>query len=198
VEKSSISPVLAVCRAGFLLSAAQTAELIDNLQGGLEILLKRRMSPLHAFAGMLKGARREENVMSAKTVVDLFTPEEHRILSSWLEVEPEAECQPPPIKDALRRLGFEDDPGLPYSNVHAAVAFIVLEPVEKRLPQWSCVDEDNEIQFARALGKLEIVPERAPSGLLVRTPSIGGAYIVVLDSYSPGAYKDCSRLDLRP
>ena len=113
-----------------------------------------------SLVGMLMGARREENVMSAKTVVDLFTPEEHRILSNWLEIEPDAEGTLPPIEDALRRLGFEDDPGLPYSNVHAAVAFIVLEPVEKRLPQWSIVDENDEIQFARDYRPKELIPAR--------------------------------------
>jgi len=33
---------------------------------------------------------------------------------------------------------------------------------------------DCEPHAARARAKLEIAPERAPSGLLVRTPSIGG------------------------
>ena len=74
-----------------------------------------------------------ESAMSTKTAVDLFTPEEHRILSEWLEVEPKTASRLPSIDEALGRLGFDDDPGPPYSNVHAAVAFIVLEAVEKRI-----------------------------------------------------------------
>jgi len=34
--------------SGFFASPVRTAELIDNLQGGLEMLLKRRLSPPHA------------------------------------------------------------------------------------------------------------------------------------------------------
>jgi hypothetical protein len=56
-------------------------------------------------------------------------------------------------------LGFDRDPGLPYSNVHAAVAFIVLETVEKRLPQWASVS-DGEVQFARDYRPKELIPMR--------------------------------------
>jgi hypothetical protein len=56
-------------------------------------------------------------------------------------------------------LGFDRDPGLPYSNVHAAVASIVLETVEKRLPQWASVS-DGEVQFARDYRPKELIPMR--------------------------------------
>jgi hypothetical protein len=71
---------------------------------------------------MRKGARREENVMSTKTAVDLSTREEHRILSEWLEIEPQTTSRLPTLDESLARLGFDHDPGPPYSNVHAAVA----------------------------------------------------------------------------
>ena len=48
---SSVSPVLAVCRTGFLFLLFGTAELIDNLQGGLQMLLKRRRSPPRVLLG---------------------------------------------------------------------------------------------------------------------------------------------------
>jgi hypothetical protein len=108
---------------------------------------------------MRKGARREENVMSTKTAVDLFTPEEHRILSEWLEIEPQTAPRLPAIDEALERLGFEEETGEVYTNVQAAVAFIVLEAVEKRLPQWVSV-ADGEVNFARDYRPKELVPAR--------------------------------------
>ena len=45
----------------------RTAELIDNLQGGLKMLLKRRLSPPRALVGVRKGAWREEKAVSTKT-----------------------------------------------------------------------------------------------------------------------------------
>ena len=100
-----------------------------------------------------------ESAMSTKTAVDLFTPEEHRILSDWLEIEPRTTSPVPSIDEALERLGFAENPGLPYSNIHAAVAFIVLEAVEKRLPQWAAY-EDGEVHFARDYRPKELIPAR--------------------------------------
>ena len=97
--------------------------------------------------------------MSTKNAVDLFTPEEHRILSEWLEIEPRTTSQPPSLDEALERLGFEKETADRYTNVNAAVAFIVLEAVEKRLPQWAGVS-DGELQFARDYRPKELIPAR--------------------------------------
>jgi len=97
--------------------------------------------------------------MTTKTAVDLFTSEEHRILSEWFEIEPRTASLLPSIDEALERLGFEEDPGHPYTIAHAAVAFIVLEAVEKRLPQWASV-ADGKVNLARDYRPKELIPAR--------------------------------------
>ncbi len=68
-----------------------------------------------------------------KRAVDLFTPEEDRVISDWLGVEPPTGT--PSLEDAIAALGFvEGDWGPP--EVAWAVAYIILESVEKDLPQW--------------------------------------------------------------
>jgi len=98
--------------------------------------------------------------MSDKTAVDLFTPEEHRILSEWLNEKPRCTAEPLTIEVALERLGFGEDLASPlYSDVDAAVAFIVLEAVEKRLPQWASVDDEG-VHPARDYRPKELIPAR--------------------------------------
>lgn len=98
--------------------------------------------------------------MSDKTAVDLFTPEEHRILSRWLDTEPSCVEAPPTLEEALERLGFGQELAAPfYTDVDAAVAFILLESVEKRLPQWAAID-DAGVHLARDYRPKELVPAR--------------------------------------
>jgi hypothetical protein len=73
----------------------------------------------------------------SKTSVDLLTRQEHAIVADWLGVA--ALCDTaglPSASDALKELGFH---GKTYdrSEADAAVASIVLEAIQKRLPQWS-------------------------------------------------------------
>jgi hypothetical protein len=70
------------------------------------------------------------------TAVDLFTPDEHAILAQWFEVAPPPVARHIGPDAAVSRLGFEEEPGR-YRLIDAAVAFIVLEGVEIRLPQWA-------------------------------------------------------------
>ena len=75
------------------------------------------------------------------TVVDLFTPDEHAILSEWFERQPPAVAQDIVVDEAISRLGFDKETHL-YRRIDAAVAFIVLERAEQRLPQWSAIRDD--------------------------------------------------------
>jgi hypothetical protein len=68
--------------------------------------------------------------------VDLFTPDEHAILADWFERRPPAVAQDIVPDEAISRLGFDKAPDF-YRRIDAAVAFIVLERAEQRLPQWS-------------------------------------------------------------
>ena len=97
--------------------------------------------------------------MHEKTAVDLFTPEEHQILSQWLDLEPPGGASLPSIDQALARLGFEHDAECSYTKLDAAVAFIVLEAVEHRLPQWASV-ADGVVNRARTYRPKEMVPKR--------------------------------------
>jgi hypothetical protein len=69
--------------------------------------------------------------------VDLFTPEEHLVLAYWLRVKPvDQQRGDDHADDVVCRWGFDCD-GNVYSSIDAAVASIVLERVQKRLPQWA-------------------------------------------------------------
>ncbi len=105
------------------------------------MLLKRRCLLSAPATGASASGERVETKMSEKTAVNLFTPEEHRILSEWLDTKPHCPEGAPTLETALERLGFGEELAAPYyTDVDAAVAFIVLESVEKRLPQWAAVD----------------------------------------------------------
>lgn len=103
--------------------------------------------------------------------VDLFTKEEHAILSDWLGVDPK--CEPrglPTNSEALEKLGFS---GLAsgFTESDAAVASIVLERIQDRLPQWASVrvresDEEElmvtlgrDVHDRRARRAVELVPQ---------------------------------------
>jgi len=145
--------------SGFSRFAPRTADLIDNLQGGLQMLLKRRCLLSAPATGAPASGRREETTMGECSPVDLFTPEEDSIFFEWFRGEVPKDLDLPPISSALERLGLGEGPERPYSNLDAAVAFIVLEAVEKRLPQWAAVG-GGEVQFARDYRPKELVPAR--------------------------------------
>ena len=82
------------------------------------------------------------------TSVDLFTPDEHAILARWFNVAPPEVAREIDLDEAISRLGFEEEPDQ-YRLIDAAVAFIVLERVEHRLPQWGSIDADGVVTVAR-------------------------------------------------
>lgn len=73
--------------------------------------------------------------------VALFTPEEHFVISRWIK-RPPIEPIPEGLTEetALERLGFAA-PCSHYSRSDAAVAAIMLEKIQKRLPQWGAYFE---------------------------------------------------------
>jgi len=97
---------------------------------------------------------------SRPSVVDIFRPAEHVVLAHWLGQKPADEAKALPLKDALELLSGEAGAALPEeAPVEAAVAFVLLERVEERLPQWSIM-RDQEIQFSRAYRNPDLVPVR--------------------------------------
>jgi hypothetical protein len=99
--------------------------------------------------------------MPIRTIaVDLFSADEHAVLAQWFGVDPPSCAKDIVVAEAARRLGFEEEPGH-YRLLDAVVAFIVLERVEKDLPQWaaSC-DEDGNLIEARKYRDEATVPDR--------------------------------------
>jgi hypothetical protein len=83
--------------------------------------------------------------------VELFTSEENVIIAEWFSVDPVTNAVDlPSISDALETLGFVGKASA-YSEEDAAVGAIVLERVQKILPQWSAVrqEENGETSFVR-------------------------------------------------
>jgi hypothetical protein len=93
-----------------------------------------------------------------ESAVDLFTSDEHAVLAQWFGVEPPNCAKDIVMEDAAKRLGFVKEPGH-YRRIDAAAAFIVVESVEKRLPQWAAVREDSVI-LARKHRDETTVPDR--------------------------------------
>jgi len=92
--------------------------------------------------------------------VGLFTPDEDAILAKWFGVKSPQSAKGIDIAEAIERLGFDEEPGGPYSLLDAAVAFIVLERVEEHLPQWASVSEERGALLARKYRDRELIPER--------------------------------------
>ena len=67
----------------------------------------------------------------------LFTDVEHAVLAKWFRQRKPAAAARITLDDALAQLGFEE-PCEPYSRTAAAVAHVVLEAIEDRLPVWAC------------------------------------------------------------
>jgi hypothetical protein len=84
---------------------------------------------------------------AASLDVALFTADEHAIIARWLGRKPVLEARGIDPEEALRRLGFSREPNQLYTPLDAAVAHIVLEGVEARLPSYAVID------FARPPGE---------------------------------------------
>jgi hypothetical protein len=88
----------------------------------------------------------------------LFTDVEHALLASWFGQEPPAGAMHVNVDDALARLGFTKECD-PYSRPAAAVAHVVLEAIEDRLPVWTCRKGDDLI-VARTYRARDQKPQR--------------------------------------
>ena len=83
----------------------------------------------------------------ASTRTDCLPTVEHAVLASWFRQQTPAAAARIKFDDALAQLGFEKRCE-PYSQTAAAVAHVVLEAIEDRLPVWACWKDDNLIQAA--------------------------------------------------
>ena len=92
--------------------------------------------------------------------MDLFLPEEHAILSDWFNTRPAVDSPLPSVEKALDALKFGDLELPDYSTLSAAVAFIILESIEDRLPQWAVCYENGDSELARDYRSSEIIPDR--------------------------------------
>ena len=88
----------------------------------------------------------------------LFTNVEHALLASWFGLQPPASAVHVNVDDALVRLGFTKECD-PYSRPAAAVAHVVLEAIEDRLPVWACRKGDDLI-VARTYRARDQKPQR--------------------------------------
>ena len=94
-----------------------------------------------------------------RSQVDLFTPEEHRVLSYWFSPDPAPATAPCDLDEALRCLGITEKVHMPYEPAQAAVARILLEEVEEGLPNFGVLEGD-ELISARAQRPKELLPDR--------------------------------------
>ena len=78
----------------------------------------------------------------------LFTDVEHIVLASWFGQQPPIDAARIKLDEVLVQLGFGKD-CRPYSQTSAAVAHILLEAIEDRLPVWACWKGDNLIRSRR-------------------------------------------------
>ena len=88
----------------------------------------------------------------------LFTEVEHAVLARWFRQRKPAGAVRIDLDDALAELGFEERCE-PYSRTAAAVAHIVLEAIEERLPVWACWKGDKLIK-ARSYREPHQKPQR--------------------------------------
>ena len=78
----------------------------------------------------------------ASNTTSFLLPEEHRIISSWLEVEPKEDIpEELTLEKALENLGLNQEVSV-HSTTDFAVATILLERVQQYLPQWASVSEE--------------------------------------------------------
>ncbi len=85
--------------------------------------------------------------MATKSI-NLFLPEEDRIISSWLKIEPKADLpEDLTLETALENLGLNQEVSV-HSTTDFAVASILLERVQGALPQWASVS-DSGVKLGR-------------------------------------------------
>ena len=78
----------------------------------------------------------------ANNTTSFLLPEEHRIISSWLGVEPKEDIpEELTLEKALENLGLDQEV-FEHSTTDFAVAAILLERVQQDLPQWASVSEE--------------------------------------------------------
>ena len=87
-----------------------------------------------------------------------FTSVEHAVLARWFRQPTPAAAAPTKLDDALAELGFEK-PCEPYRQAAAAVAHMLLEAVDRRLPAFTSMDGD-ELVNARRPSKPRHKPRR--------------------------------------
>jgi hypothetical protein len=67
--------------------------------------------------------------------IKILTPDEDAIITRWLR--PRSRASIAHLSGAMARLGVNREPCEPYTSLDAAVASVILLPVEQRLPQWT-------------------------------------------------------------
>ena len=92
--------------------------------------------------------------------VDLFTQEEHRVLSYWFGVEAPASAAGLGLADALECIGIGSEDLELYEPAQAAVALILLERVSERLPNFGPLEEEEEAALIRGERSRETIPSR--------------------------------------
>jgi hypothetical protein len=88
----------------------------------------------------------------------LFTGVEHALLASWFGQKPPTDAAHIKVDEALAWLGFKKECA-PYTRAAAAVAHVVLEAIEHRLPVWACW-KGNELIQARSYREPHLKPRR--------------------------------------
>jgi hypothetical protein len=88
----------------------------------------------------------------------LFTDVEHAVLAKWFGQREPAGAARIELDDALAQLGFEE-PCNPYTRSAAAVAHVVLEAIEDRLPVWACM-RGNDLIHSRRYREPQHKPRR--------------------------------------
>src|SRR5262245_5908263 len=88
----------------------------------------------------------------------LFTDVEHAVLAKWFRQRKPAGAARIPLDDALAQLGFQKSCE-PYSRAAAAVAHVILEAIEERLPVWAC-RKDDKLITARSYREPHQKPQR--------------------------------------
>ena len=73
--------------------------------------------------------------IASTSQVQILTPDEDAIITRWLK--PRSRASVAHLREAMARLGVDREPLDLYTALDAAVASIILLPVEQRLPQWS-------------------------------------------------------------
>ena len=87
----------------------------------------------------------------ANTNTSLFLPEEHKVISTWLDAKPAEELSVGlTIEKALSDLNLLVPDGSVRSTVDWAVAAILLERIQDQLPQWASV-RDGKATLGRTL-----------------------------------------------